>query len=345
MIVVFVMAAVLWGMGAAMGTPHQARWIMIGLLYVSVLAIHVILPDGHALREGLGSSPLLWVLIGAFAALVLVYRQGLMWIRARTNPVSFDPPPREETFADVELERAARHIVLREIGGLGQKRLKEAKVLVVGAGGLGAPALMYLGAAGVGTLGVIDDDVVENTNLQRQIIHSDARIGTPKVFSAELALKAQNPFLTVQAYNRRLTPEIAEELFSEFDVVLDGTDSFETRQVVNAAAVATGTPLVWAAITQWEGQIGLYDPSVEGPCYACTYPEPPAPGLSASCAEAGVAGPLPGVLGSMMALETIKLLVGAGETLSGSMLVYDGLYAETRKIALKRRPDCKVCGT
>ncbi|MEM8978787.1 MAG: molybdopterin-synthase adenylyltransferase MoeB [Pseudomonadota bacterium] len=343
MIVVFVMAAVLWGTGAAMGTPKQARLIMIGLLYIGVLAIHVILPQGHPLREGLGSSPALWLLIGALAVLVLVYRQGLMWIRARSNPVAFDPPARKETFADVELERAARHIVLREIGGAGQRRLKESKVLVIGAGGLGSPALMYLGAAGIGTLGIIDDDLVENTNLQRQIIHTDDRIGMPKVFSAELALKAQNPFLSVKTYNRKLDVDIAETLFAEYDLVLDGTDGFDTRALSNRAAVATGTPLVWAAISQWDGQIGVYDPSVEGPCYACVYPEPPADGLSNTCVEAGVAGPLPGVIGSMMAVEAIKLLVGTGSTLSGSMLIYDGLYADTRKITFARRADCKVC--
>ena len=344
MIVVFVMAAVLWGIGATMNTPYQARWIMIGLLYVAVLAIQVALPDGHPLREGTGAEPAFWLLIGALGVLVFGYRKLLMSIRARTNPVAFDPPKREDTFAEVELERAARHIVLREIGGLGQKRLKESKVLVVGAGGLGAPALMYLGAAGVGMLGVIDDDSVENTNLQRQIIHRDTNIGMPKVFSAEAALKAQNPFLEGKTYHRKLTEDVAEELFAEYDLILDGTDGFETRAMVNKAAVASARPLVWAAITQWEGQIGVYDPCVEGPCYACTYPDAPAPGLSATCAEAGVLGPLPGVMGSMMAVEAIKVLTGAGEPLSSDMLVYDALYGETRKIRLKRRSDCSVCG-
>jgi len=250
MIVVFVMAGVLWGMGALMKTPHQARWIMIGLLFVGVLTVHLVLPDGHPLREGLGGSPALWVLLGVFAGIAYFYRKGLMWIRARTNPVAFDPPATGNQFADVELERYARHIVLREVGGQGQKALKEAKVLVVGAGGLGSPAMMYLAASGVGTIGVIDDDTVENTNLQRQVIHSDARIGMPKVFSAERAMKAQNPFVAVRPFNRRLTADIASDLFKDFDVVLDGSDNFDTRYLVNATCVALGKPLIGAALTQ-----------------------------------------------------------------------------------------------
>ncbi|WP_208352716.1 HesA/MoeB/ThiF family protein [Pseudaestuariivita rosea] len=343
MIFVFVMAGVLWGIGALMKTPHQARWIMIGLLFTGVMALQIALPDGHPIREGTGGSPQLWLLLGGFVGVALLYRRGLMWIRARTNPVSADPPPRTELFAEVELERYARHIVLREIGGLGQKQLKEAKVLVIGAGGLGAPALMYLSAAGVGTIGLIDDDTVENTNLQRQIIHRDAGIGMPKVFSAETAMKAQNPYTTVRPYNRRLTEDIAQDLIAEYDIVLDGTDNFDTRYLVNRTCVALGKPLIAAALTQWEGQISTYNATV-GPCYQCIFPKPPDPSLAPSCAEAGVLGPLPGVLGTMMAVEAIKEITGAGQGLTGQMLIYDGLYAETRKIKLKKRTDCPVCG-
>lgn len=346
MIVVLVMAATLWGIGAAMNTPRRARWTMIGVLFAGVLAIQFILPDGHPLREGTGSDPRLWLLLGGLGALVFAYRKGLMALRARTNPVSIDPPAQAPgTFAEVELERYARHIVLREIGGPGQKALKTAKILVIGAGGLGSPALLYLAAAGVGTIGVIDDDSVENTNLQRQVIHTDTRIGTPKVFSAETAIKAQNPFVTVRPYHRRLTADIAQDLFAEYDIVLDGTDNFDTRYLVNATCVALGKPLVAAALTQFEGQISVYDPANDAPCYACVFPKAPDPALAPSCAEAGVLGPLPGVVGAMMAVETVKLITGAGAPLRGQMLIYDALYGESRKIALKRDPNCSVCGT
>jgi molybdopterin/thiamine biosynthesis adenylyltransferase len=221
--------------------------------------------------------------------------------------------------------------------------LKEAKVLVIGAGGLGSPALQYLTAAGVGTIGVIDDDHVDNTNLQRQVIHLDENIGLSKVFSAQAAMEAQNPFVTVRPYDRRLTEDIAAELFADYDLVLDGSDSFATRDLVNRTCVALGLPLISAAITQWEGQISLFDPARGAPCYACVFPNEPADGLAPSCAEAGVIGPLPGVLGSMMAVEAIKQITGAGETLAGAMLIYDGLYGETRRIAVTRNSDCPVC--
>ena len=210
-------------------------------------------------------------------------------------------------------------------------------MLVVGAGGLGSTALLHLAGAGVGTIGVIDDDAVETTNLQRQVIHAEARIGMPKVFSAEAAMRALNPHVRVRPYNRRLTEEIAAELFAEYDLVLDGTDHFPTRYLVNRTAAARGLPLVAAALSQWEGQIGLYDPARGTPCYQCVFPEAPAPGLAPTCAEAGVLGPLPGVMGSMMAVEAVKHLTGAGETLAGRMLLYDALHAEVRVIRLKRR--------
>ncbi|MEM8850792.1 MAG: HesA/MoeB/ThiF family protein, partial [Pseudomonadota bacterium] len=245
---------------------------------------------------------------------------------------------------EAELARYARHIVLREVGGPGQKRLKQAKVLVVGAGGLGSPVLLYLGAAGVGTIGVIDDDVVGQSNLQRQIAHTDARIGTPKVASAQAGVAGVNPFVTVRPYNRRLTEDIAEDLIADYDLVVDGCDNFETRQMVNRACVATGRPLIAGAITQWEGQVTIYDPAGGAPCLACLFPEAPAPGLAPSCAEAGVIGALPGVVGSVMALEVIKEITGAGTPLRGTMLLWDGLDADARRVKVKRRADCPVCG-
>jgi molybdopterin/thiamine biosynthesis adenylyltransferase len=190
---------------------------------------------------------------------------------------------------------------------------------------------------------VVDDDTVSSANLHRQVIHKDASIGMPKVFSAQAELEAQNPFLTVRPYNRRLDADTAEKLFADYDIVLDGSDNFETRYLVNAAAVATGTPLVSGALTQWEGQLSVFDPARDGPCYRCVFPEAPDPELAPACAEAGVIGPLPGVLGAMMALEAVKLVTGAGQPLRGQMMIYDGLYGETRRIAVKRRLDCPAC--
>lgn len=346
MLLVLAMAAALWGIGAMMGAPRNARTIMIGILYVSVLGLHVALPDGHPLRMATGESAALWLILGGMVALVLAYRYGLGILRDRANTAqqSASPEQRAGAFTETELNRYARHIILREVGGAGQKRLKDARVLVIGAGGLGAPALQYLAAAGVGTIGVIDDDVVDNSNLQRQVIHRDQSIGMPKVFSAEQEMKAQNPFVVVKPYHRRLTEEIAVELFKEYDLILDGTDNFDTRYLVNRSAVAAGVPLVSGAISQWEGQLSVFDPASGAPCYQCVFSHAPAAELAPSCAEAGVIGPLPGVIGSMMSVEAVKLLTGAGTPLHGQMFIYDALYGESRQIALSKRADCPVCG-
>jgi molybdopterin/thiamine biosynthesis adenylyltransferase len=283
-----------------------------------------------------------WLLLGILAAAIGIYRIGFKWLTRRKA----GPPaaPTGNAFRPAELDRYARHIILREIGGPGQKRLKQARVLVVGAGGLGSPALLYLAASGVGTLGVIDADEVEATNLQRQIIHADQRIGMPKVFSAEVAIRALNPFVEVKPYNRRLDETNAAALVAEYDLVLDGSDNFDTRYLVNRVCAEAGKPLISAAITQWEGQLSLYDPAHGTPCYACVFPVRPAPGMVPTCAEAGVAAPLPGVIGSMMAMEAVKHLTGAGETLAGRLMIHDALYGETRVIRIERRADCAVCG-
>ena len=341
MVLVLAMAAALWGIGALMRAPVATRFVMIFILYLAVLAVHFVLPDGHALRQATGGTERDWVILGVLTACVSIYVRGLKMLKARVRPENL--PASTERKAQAELERNARHIVLREIGGPGQARLKAARVLVVGAGGLGAPALQYLAAAGIGTIGVIDDDVVENSNLQRQVIHTDARIGMPKVFSAEVAMKAQNPFVKVRPYHRRFTEEIAADLLADYDVVLDGTDDVATRYLVNEAAVTAGVPLVSAAISQWEGQISIFDPASGGPCYRCVFPEPATEGLAPSCAEGGVLGPLPGVLGAMMAAETVKLIAKTGASLVGRMMIYDALYAEARVISAKRRADCPVC--
>ncbi len=346
MLLVFTLAAVLWGIGWAMKLPVAARFTMVALLLVAVIAVHIILPLGHPLRVQTGGTPAVWILIICAALLVRGYGFLLSKVKSRAGPpVSpiHEQPPHSGPFSETELNRYARHIVLREIGGAGQKTLKEASVLVIGAGGLGAPALQYLAAAGVGTIGVIDDDEVDNSNLQRQVIHTDARIGMPKVHSAAQAMTDLNPFITVKPYDRRLTGEIAADLIADYDLVLDGCDNFETRYLVNKTCVATQTPLIAAALTQWEGQISLYDPKSGTPCYQCIFPQAPAPELVPSCAEGGVLGPLPGVIGAMMAVEAVKALTQAGTGLGGRMLIYDALYAETRSITLKPRADCPIC--
>lgn len=246
--------------------------------------------------------------------------------------------------SDDDLDRYARHIVLREIGGPGQAKLRRARVLSIGAGGLGSPLLMYLAAAGVGTLGVVDDDAVDLSNLQRQIVHPTGAIGTPKTDSAADTLARINPGVTVARHTLRLTPENAAEIVGGYDLVCDGSDNFDTRYLVNATCTRLRIPLVAGAIGQWDGQLGLYDPANGTPCYACVFPQRPAAGLAPSCAEAGVVGALPGVIGSMMALEVIKHLCGAGETLAGRLFVYDALAAEGRTLKVRRDEECEVCG-
>ncbi|HBZ45165.1 MAG TPA: molybdopterin biosynthesis protein [Maritimibacter sp.] len=342
---IFVLAAIalIWSLGHLFDVPNRRRWVLIALLFAVVLLTHALFPPTHPLPQLFGGSFAAWATLVGGLVLIALYREGLKRLRARV--VAKDPEEQVGSFTDTELDRYARHIVLREIGGPGQKALKDAKVLVIGAGGLGSPALLYLAAAGVGTIGVIDDDVVDNSNLQRQVIHRDQDIDTPKVFSAEAAMKAQNPYVEVRPYNRRLAEDIAAELFADYDLILEGSDNFETRYLVNRIAAAQGVPVIGAALTQWEGQISLWDPARGGPCYQCVFPEAPAAGLAPSCAEAGVVGPLPGVMGSMMAVEAVKHLSDAGEGLRGRLFIYDALYGDTRMIKVKPRPDCPVCGT
>lgn len=238
-----------------------------------------------------------------------------------------------------ELHRYSRHILLREIGGQGQQRLRAANVLVIGAGGLGSPALLYLAAAGVGRITVMDGDGVELSNLQRQIIHLDGT-GLNKAVSAARTLQKLNPHVQVTAIPRHFT---SGDDVAGFDLVLDGSDSFATRYGTNAACVAAGIPLISAALTQWEGQIGIFGDGAA--CYACVFPQAPATHLIPTCAEAGVAAPLPGILGTMMATEAVKHLTGAGQTLRDRLFIHDALFADARTIRTHRRADCAVCGT
>ncbi|PWE31170.1 molybdopterin biosynthesis protein [Maritimibacter sp. 55A14] len=342
MALVLALAAGLLLLGRVFRVPWGPQAALLGILFGAVALIQMTLPQGHALRAATGGSLANWGILAGLGALAGGYALLLRHLRARAAPT--EPPAGQGTFSAAELERYARHIVLRELGGPGQKKLKGARVLVVGAGGLGSPALLYMAAAGVGTIGVVDDDEVSLSNLQRQVIHTDERQGMAKVFSAQIAMREINPHVTVRPYRRRLDAETAEALFADYDLVLDGSDNFETRYLVNASCVATRTPLIAAAITQWEGQISLYDPARGAPCYACVFPREPAEGLAPSCAEAGVIGALPGVVGAMMAMEAIKEITGAGESLRGRLMLYDALHGENRIVRVARRADCAVCG-
>lgn len=249
------------------------------------------------------------------------------------------------SFSSDELKRYARHIVLHEIGGPGQQRLKAARVLMIGAGGLGSPAIQYLAAAGVGTIGVVDDDVVSLSNLQRQVLHGTGDVGIAKVESAARAVTRINPNVSLIGHEMRLAPENAANLIGAYDIVLDGSDNFDTRYLVNRVAAETGTALVMGAIGRWEGQVSVFRPALGGPCYECVFPERPAPGLVPSCAEAGVLGALAGVIGAMQAAEAVKLVVGAGEPLDGRLMLYDALNAESRTIRLSKSDTCPVCAS
>src|SRR6201998_4739039 len=242
-----------------------------------------------------------------------------------------------------EIARYSRHLILPEVGMEGQQKLKAAKVLCVGTGGLGAPLAMYLAAAGVGTIGLVDFDTVDASNLQRQIIHSTATVGKLKVDSAEIMIKGLNPFLNVVKHNTMLTSANALEIFKDYDVIADGTDNFQTRYLVNDACVLLGKPNAYGSIFRFEGQASVFATET-GPCYRCLYPEPPPPGLVPSCAEGGVLGILPGLVGVMQATEVIKLILGKGEPLIGRLLLIDALGMKFRELKLRKNPDCPACG-
>ena len=247
-------------------------------------------------------------------------------------------------FDDGQIQRYARHIILPEIGGTGQARLLGARVLVIGAGGLGSPLLLYLAAAGIGTIGIIDDDTVDLSNLQRQVIHQTATVGTAKVASAADRIRALNPDVTVETHGLRLTAANAADLVRRYDIVADGSDNFETRYVANDACFHAGTPLVSAAILRFEGQLATFRHDRDGPCYRCLFPAPPPDGAVPSCAQAGVLGALAGVMGSLQAIEVVKQLLGIGEGLVGRLLLYDALVHGFRTLTVSRDPDCALCG-
>jgi sulfur-carrier protein adenylyltransferase/sulfurtransferase len=248
-----------------------------------------------------------------------------------------------ESFSKEEIERYSRHLIMPEVALEGQKKLKSASVLIIGMGGLGSPLSMYLAAAGVGRIGIVDFDVVDFTNLQRQVIYSTDNVGQSKLESARTRLKGINPHVQVGTHEKRLTSENALELFENYDIIIDGTDNFPTRYLVNDACVLMGKPNVYGSIFRFEGQVSVFY-AKEGPCYRCLYPEPPPPGLVPSCAEGGVLGILPGTIGLLQATEAVKIILGKGNPLIGRLLLYDALEAKYRELKLKKDPNCPICG-
>jgi sulfur-carrier protein adenylyltransferase/sulfurtransferase len=255
-------------------------------------------------------------------------------------------PPLVTPAADLsvdEVRRYSRHLIIPDVGMTGQKRLKNARVLCVGAGGLGSPALLYLAAAGVGTLGVIDFDVVDESNLQRQIIHGQSDIGRPKAESARDSIKEINPYVEVIVHKTQLDSDNALEIFAQYDLIVDGTDNFATRYLVNDACVLLGKPYVWGSIYRFDGQASVFW-AEHGPCYRCLYPEPPPPGMVPSCAEGGVLGVLCASIGSIQVNEAIKLIVGIGDPLAGRLMIYDALEMSYRTVRVRKDPECPICG-
>jgi molybdopterin/thiamine biosynthesis adenylyltransferase/rhodanese-related sulfurtransferase len=252
------------------------------------------------------------------------------------------PFERPRTLTAEQIKRYSRHIMLPEVGELGQGKLLDAKVLCLGAGGLGSPSALYLAAAGVGTLGMVDDDLVDESNLQRQVLHNMERLGMPKVESARMTLQALNPDVKVVAHQTRLDSDNIMDILAGYDLVVDGADNFPTRYLLNDAALKLKKPVVHASIFRFEGQLTTFLP-FDGPCYRCLYPDPPPPGMAPSCQEAGVLGVLPGIIGTLQANEALKLILGVGQSLSGRLLVFDALGTKFRTLKLRRDPDCRVC--
>ena len=271
------------------------------------------------------------------------------FVRWKDLGYPIDTPPQ---LTETQRDRYSRHLLLPEVGEVGQAKLLKAKVLLIGAGGLGAPAGLYLAAAGIGTLGIVDADTVDASNLQRQVIHSTSRVGMSKVDSAEIVIKDLNPDVKVVGYKERVDSSNVERIFGDYDVIVDGTDNFPTRYLVNDASVFLGKPVVHGSIFRFDGQLTTFVPEsaakklgiAAGPCYRCLYPEPPPPHLAPSCQEAGVLGILPGVVGLLQATEAIKLILGRGEPLVGRLLTYDSLKMKFRELKLRRSPECPVCG-
>ncbi|WP_434418664.1 molybdopterin-synthase adenylyltransferase MoeB [Nannocystis pusilla] len=321
------------------GFIGKAEWIPRGFLE---LKIEDLVPDRN--RE-----IILYCAGGTRSALAARSLQELGYERVSSMAGGFrawkqsgHPFDRPRNLSAEQVKRYSRHIMLPEVGEVGQGKLLDAKVLCLGAGGLGSPSSLYLAAAGVGTIGMVDDDLVDESNLQRQILHNMERLGMPKVESARKTLQALNPNVKVIAHQTRLTSENILDIISGYDLIVDGADNFPTRYLLNDAALKLGKPVVHASIFRFEGQLTTFLPH-EGPCYRCLYPDPPPPGMAPSCQEAGVLGVLPGIVGTLQANEALKIILGVGQTLSGRLLVFDALGTKWRTLKLRKDPECRVC--
>ena len=331
-----------WLIARHFGVSQNLRAVSVFIILIFILGTLFIIPETNSFSIVMGGwAP--WATISFLFCITFLFRFFIDVLRNKSKHVYLSDVKEADEFSNHELERYSRHILLKELGGLGQRRIKDSSVLIVGAGGLGAPVIQYLAASGVGTIGIIDHDKVSLSNLQRQVIYPAKQVGEQKVFSAADAIYQLNSNVNVRPYNRRLNSEIAEEIFSEYDVVVDGTDNFETRYLSNSAAITTKKHLVSGALSQWEGQVSVFAPHKGGPCYACVFPSPPKVGLALTCSEGGVFSPLPGVIGSVMAVETLKILSHSGNTLLGQLFIYDGLKGESRKIKINPSKKCPIC--
>ena len=333
-----------WFIAGYFGVSKNLRTVSVFITLTCILGTLFLISETNSFSIIMGGwAP--WATFFFIFCLIFLFRLSINGLRNKSNDQYLSDVKEADEFSTQELERYSRHILLKELGGLGQRRIRDSSVLVIGAGGLGAPVIQYLAASGVGIIGIIDHDKVSLSNLQRQVIYSTKQVGEQKVFSAADAIYKLNSNVNIRPYNRRLNSEIAEEIFSEYDVVVDGTDNFETRYISNSAAVKTKKPLVSGALSQWEGQVSVFATHEGGPCYECVFPTPPKDDLIITCSEGGVFSPLPGVIGSVMAVETLKILSHSGDVLLGQMFIYDGLKGESRKIKINPSKKCPTCST
>ena len=337
-----VVLAVFYGIAIYFKVRRKVILTTLALVYGFVLFLVLVLPETHFVIINIGSSFAELLLLTIIMLLIGAYSFILKKIKKKNIEKNADIKTGSE-MSESEIERYARHIILKEIGGPGQQKMRDAKVLVIGAGGLGNPVSLYLAAAGVGTIGIIDHDEVSLSNLQRQILFRDEDIGISKVFASQKNLSQLNPHIIIKPYNRILDEKNAQNLIKEYDLIIDGTDNLNTRHLINLACIGAEKPLISGAISQWEGQISLFDPKNNFPCYSCLFPKTDNDNMVKSCAEVGVLGSLPGVIGSLMAVEAIKEINGIGKSLRGFLILYDALNCEVRKVEAEKDPKCVIC--
>ena len=342
MLLMLLIATIFVGVLAFVGVRKKIILNIFLTAYLCIFLAIFFLPENNLVRLTLGVSLSEWISLSFVFLVILGYIVVLKKIKTN-NLAKYSSNSSKNDMTDIEIERYARHLVLKDIGGQGQQRLRNAKVLVVGAGGLGNPVSLYLAGAGIGTIGIIDNDIVSLSNLQRQILYREHDVGKSKVFATQKNILEINPHIEIKPYNRLLDSSNAQKLISEYDIIIDGSDNLKTRHLVNFACVKERKPLISGAISQWEGQISLFDPSKNYPCYSCIFPESDKDNLTRSCADVGVLSSLPGVIGSLMAVEAIKEITGVGDSLRGQLFLYDAMSCKTRKIEAERNKNCKVC--